>query len=159
MVKEANHSRVNRRRIGENKTLSLDIHCYQPTFLPMEIALSSLFSHFLLLQLYFLTDLTTGMLSGGEGLRCGDVVRSMAPCLNYLKNGGDPSPSCCDGVAKINDQAQTRDDRQQTCKCLQNASMHFSSRIDPSNAQALPSSCGLQLPYDMSLDTNCDGIN
>ncbi|WCJ27828.1 Non-specific lipid-transfer protein 12 [Euphorbia peplus] len=101
--------------------------------------------------------LIIGMLSGGEGLRCGDVVRSMAPCLNYLKNGGDPSPSCCDGVAKINDQAQTRDDRQQTCKCLQNASMHFSSRIDPSNAQALPSSCGLQLPYDMSLDTNCDG--
>ncbi|XP_065853449.1 non-specific lipid-transfer protein 1-like [Euphorbia lathyris] len=92
-----------------------------------------------------------------EGVTCGQVNSALAPCLNYLKSGGVPTTSCCSGVATIAGAAKTTADRQQACSCLKSAANGVGGII-PANAESLPSKCKVNIPYKISLTTNCNSI-
>ncbi|WCJ27829.1 Non-specific lipid-transfer protein [Euphorbia peplus] len=92
-----------------------------------------------------------------EAITCGQVNTALAPCLNYLKFGGVPTPVCCSGVATIAGSAKTTTDRQQACNCLKTAANSVAG-INPTNAEALPGKCKVNIPYKINLSTNCNGI-
>ncbi|KAJ0246310.1 Bifunctional inhibitor/plant lipid transfer protein/seed storage helical domain-containing protein [Hirschfeldia incana] len=87
-------------------------------------------------------------------ISCGTVASSLAPCAGYLSNGGAVPPPCCAGVKKLNGMAQTTPDRQQACKCLKAAA----KSINPSLASSLPGKCSVNIPYPISMSTNCDTV-
>ncbi|XP_052173613.1 non-specific lipid-transfer protein 1-like [Diospyros lotus] len=90
-------------------------------------------------------------------ISCGQVRSALAPCIGYLENGGEPTGSCCSGVAALNNAAQTTPDRQQACKCLQEAAASMPS-IKENFAAALPGKCGVSIPYNISSSTNCADV-
>ncbi|KAK3004482.1 hypothetical protein RJ639_020078 [Escallonia herrerae] len=47
------------------------------------------------------------MVKPGQAINCGQVDASLAPCLTYLRQGGNPPPQCCDGVRTITGMATT----------------------------------------------------
>ncbi|VVB17430.1 unnamed protein product [Arabis nemorensis] len=93
--------------------------------------------------------------SVNAAISCGTVASSLAPCANYLTNGGAVPGPCCEGVTKLNSMAQTTPDRQQACKCLQSAAKGISG-LNPSLASSLPGKCGVSIPYPISMSTNCE---
>ncbi|KAJ0962919.1 hypothetical protein J5N97_028041 [Dioscorea zingiberensis] len=91
-------------------------------------------------------------------IQCSDVVKYVTPCTSYLKSGsGSPSSACCSGVTKLNSAATSSADRKAACKCLVSAAQ----KIKPaaSAAKALPGSCGISLPYTISLNMDCSKVN
>lgn len=88
-------------------------------------------------------------------LNCGQVSKSIGPCINYLKTGGTVPSACCAGIRSLNSAAKTTVDRQSTCKCLQSAANSIKG-INPDLAAGLPGKCGVNVPYKISLSTNCD---
>ncbi|KDP21875.1 hypothetical protein JCGZ_00662 [Jatropha curcas] len=92
-----------------------------------------------------------------EAITCGQVSGALAPCINYLRTAGAkaPPPNCCNGVRSINSAAKSTPDRQQACQCLKQAAASVSGII-PTNAEALPGACSVNIPYKISLSTNCN---
>ncbi|KAE9603172.1 putative plant lipid transfer protein/Par allergen [Lupinus albus] len=88
---------------------------------------------------------------------CGQVVSFIAPCINYLMNGGAVPGECCNGVKKVVLLAQTTADKQTACNCLK-AQAAAISTFKNANAEALPAKCGVNLPYKISSSTNCNNI-
>ncbi|XP_052171926.1 non-specific lipid-transfer protein 1-like [Diospyros lotus] len=90
-------------------------------------------------------------------ISCGQVRSTLAPCISYLENGGAPTGKCCSGVAALNNAAKTTPDRQQACKCLQQAAVSIPA-IKENFAAALPGKCGVSIPYKISRSTNCAAV-
>ncbi|KAL6876435.1 hypothetical protein ACP4OV_013007 [Aristida adscensionis] len=93
-------------------------------------------------------------------IQCPDVLNDMDPCLNYLQAKDDnPSTECCAGVTTLAGDADTQAERRATCECLKSAYYQFNGVL--SRAQALPSECGISLPYPISPDVDCstDSLN
>ncbi|KDP22770.1 hypothetical protein JCGZ_00357 [Jatropha curcas] len=94
-----------------------------------------------------------------EAITCGQVTSALAPCITYLRTRGakTPPPNCCNGVRSINSAAKSTPDRQQACQCLKQAAGSVSGII-PGNAEALPGACKVNIPYKISLSTNCNNV-
>ncbi|KAI3829503.1 hypothetical protein L1987_03628 [Smallanthus sonchifolius] len=90
-------------------------------------------------------------------ITCGQVVSNLVPCLTYLRAGGKPSTGCCNGVKSLNKAASTSADRKIACGCLK-SSYNASPGIKPTNAANLPSSCGVNIPYKISPNTDCSKV-
>ncbi|CAL1378452.1 unnamed protein product [Linum trigynum] len=43
-----------------------------------------------------------------DTIACGQVANSLAPCVNYMKNGGAVPAGCCNGVKALNGAAKTK---------------------------------------------------
>ena len=88
---------------------------------------------------------------------CGQVVRSLMPCVSYVTNGGAAVPGpCCSGVKTLSGMAKTTEDRQGVCGCLKSAVNGFSySKKNADLAGGLPAKCGLNIPYKISPSTDC----
>lgn len=86
---------------------------------------------------------------------CGSITSALVPCISYLKGGPGPSSSCCGGVKRVNAAAATTPDRRAACNCLKNAAGSISG-LKAGNAAALPSKCGVNIPYKFSTSTNCN---
>ncbi|XP_059639577.1 non-specific lipid-transfer protein 1-like [Cornus florida] len=87
-------------------------------------------------------------------LSCGQVEGSMSNCLGYLKNGGTVSPACCGGVKSLLRMAKSTTDRQDACRCLQDAAKKIPG-INPGFASSLPGKCRVNIPYKISPSTDC----
>jgi hypothetical protein len=87
-------------------------------------------------------------------IQCSEVVQDLVPCLDYLQ-GDETSPSvaCCGGATALFGAADTREERQQTCRCLKTAYRRYD--IIVSAAEALPMACGLGLSYVITPDIDC----
>ncbi|EEF29523.1 non-specific lipid-transfer protein 1 [Ricinus communis] len=94
-----------------------------------------------------------------QAITCGQVASSLGPCLNYLKGAGGTAPSaaCCNGVRGINSAAKTTADRQTACQCLKSAANGIPG-LQPKLAESLPGNCNVNIPYKISLSTNCQSI-
>jgi len=88
-----------------------------------------------------------------HGISCSEVTTYMAPCLSYLRNGGEVPDSCCGGVRSILGAAGTTSEKQTVCNCLKEAANNFG--INDDYAQALPTFCGVTVSYKISRSTNC----
>lgn len=87
---------------------------------------------------------------------CGRVQITVAPCIGYLRGpgGGVPAP-CCNGVKSINNQAKTTPDRQGVCRCLKTTALSLPG-LNLATLAALPSKCGVNLPYKISPTIDCN---
>lgn len=88
-------------------------------------------------------------------LSCNTVTTNLAPCVDYLMSGGSVSSACCDGVNKLNAEAQTTTDRKTACNCMKSSYKSIPG-INANNAASLPGKCGVNIPYQISLSTNCN---
>ncbi|XP_027927361.1 non-specific lipid-transfer protein 1-like [Vigna unguiculata] len=90
---------------------------------------------------------------------CGSVQITVAPCVAYLTGpAGRPIPApCCNGVKRINDQAKSTPDRRSVCTCLKNTSLRIPGLNLPRLA-ALPTNCGVNLPYKISPNIDCNKV-
>ncbi|CAN4082587.1 unnamed protein product [Withania somnifera] len=93
----------------------------------------------------------------GEAISCGEVDASLAPCVPYLTQGGDPSGTCCDGVKKIVETTPTQQDRQGVCECVKAAAARYSN-LKQDAASNLPSRCGVTTAIPISPTTDCKSI-
>lgn len=91
---------------------------------------------------------------------CGQVVNNLTPCVSYIVYGGNTVPvQCCNGVRNLNGMAQTTPDRRAVCNCIKNAvsSSGFTySNFNLNLAAGLPKKCGVNIPYQISPNTNCN---
>lgn len=87
---------------------------------------------------------------------CGRVQITVAPCIGYLRGpgGGVPAP-CCNGVKSINNQAKTTPDRQGVCRCLKSTVLSLAG-LNLATLSALPSKCGINLPYKITPTIDCN---
>ncbi|VFQ79496.1 unnamed protein product [Cuscuta campestris] len=93
-----------------------------------------------------------------EAITCGQVASSLGPCLNYLKGAaGMPPPACCAGVKSLNSMAQTTPDRKTACTCLKSVAGSVNG-LNPQTAAGLPGKCGVNIPYAISMSTNCANV-
>ncbi|XP_057489785.1 non-specific lipid-transfer protein 1-like [Actinidia eriantha] len=88
---------------------------------------------------------------------CGMVASSVAPCLSYLRSGGQVPSACCDGVKGLYNAASSTADRQTACRCLKQASTTISG-INLVLAANLPKDCGVNIPYKISPSTDCTKV-
>ncbi|TKY63608.1 Non-specific lipid-transfer protein 1 [Spatholobus suberectus] len=89
-----------------------------------------------------------------QAITCGQVEGNLAPCIGFLQHGGPAPAGCCNGVKSILNAARTTADRRAICNCLKTAAGAVRG-LNPSNAQALPGKCGVNIPYKISTSTNC----
>ncbi|XP_009591276.1 non-specific lipid-transfer protein 1-like [Nicotiana tomentosiformis] len=98
------------------------------------------------------------MFEPGQALTCGQVDASLAPCIPYLTQGGDPSSACCSGVKSLKGLAQTIADKRAACNCVKAAANRYANLKDDA-AQALPTKCGVTMDIPVSRNVNCDIIS
>lgn len=93
-------------------------------------------------------------------MTCGQVVNNLSPCISYVMYGGVNVPAqCCNGIKNLYGQAQTKTDRQAICSCIKNAVSNSGfnySRSNLNNAANLPKKCGVNIPYQISPNTDCN---
>ncbi|KAF2287977.1 hypothetical protein P3X46_008003 [Hevea brasiliensis] len=90
-----------------------------------------------------------------QAITCGQVQSALVPCLSYLKTTGPTPPAtCCNGVRTINNAAKTTADRRTACQCLKSAAGSVKG-LNPTTVAGLPGKCGVNIPYKISLSTNC----
>ena len=87
---------------------------------------------------------------------CGRVQITVAPCIGYLRGpGGGVPAACCNGVRSINKEAKTTPDRQGVCRCLKTTALSLPG-LNLAPLAALPSKCGVNLPYKISPTIDCN---
>ncbi|KAL9255008.1 Non-specific lipid-transfer protein-like protein [Drosera capensis] len=92
-----------------------------------------------------------------DAITCNDVVRSLLPCLGYLRSGGAVPGSCCNGVRSLNSAARTTTDRQAACGCIKQAANAF--RLGYGYASSLPGKCDVSIPYQIGPNVDCSRLN
>ncbi|KAL5180722.1 Non-specific lipid-transfer protein 1 [Glycine soja] len=92
-----------------------------------------------------------------NAITCGEVARSLSPCINYLRSrrGGSPEAECCRGVTSLNRAASNTADRRTACNCLKSVAASISG-LNANNAASLPGRCRVRVPYRISTSTNCN---
>ncbi|CAA7025534.1 unnamed protein product [Microthlaspi erraticum] len=94
----------------------------------------------------------------GEAIQCSQVNMYLAPCLAYLRGGGNPSPQCCGGLNSLKAAAPGTPDRQAACQCLKTVATQIPG-ISDDNAKQLPTKCGVNLGVPFSKSVDCNTIN
>ncbi|XP_050383564.1 non-specific lipid-transfer protein 1-like [Argentina anserina] len=97
------------------------------------------------------------MVVAKAAMTCPQIRGGMVPCINYLSKGGSPSAACCTNLKNMVNSATTTIDRQDACKCLKEAAGALQG-INPTNAARLPSNCKVNIPYKISMSTNCASV-
>ncbi|XP_047051565.1 non-specific lipid-transfer protein 1-like [Lolium rigidum] len=87
-------------------------------------------------------------------INCGQVDSAVGPCLPFARGGAGPSTQCCNGVKSLHNQARSTFDRQTACNCLKGIAARFHD-LNLANAAAIPSRCGVSIPYTISPSIDC----
>ncbi|KAG5568127.1 hypothetical protein H5410_064857 [Solanum commersonii] len=88
-----------------------------------------------------------------EAMSCSQVSSSLAPCVPYLQGRG-PLGGCCVGVKSLYGAAKTPADRRTACTCIKTVANAVMG-LDTGRAAGLPSTCGVNIPYDISPSVDC----
>ncbi|KAL2337599.1 hypothetical protein Fmac_012045 [Flemingia macrophylla] len=90
---------------------------------------------------------------------CGQVVNNLTPCISYVVYGGATVPAqCCNGIRNLYGLAQTKPDRQAVCNCIKDSVRNSGftySNFNLNLAANLPQKCGVNIPYQISPNTDC----
>ncbi|KAL2500304.1 Non-specific lipid-transfer protein 6 [Forsythia ovata] len=90
-------------------------------------------------------------------ISCGTVANTLAPCLNYVLNGGVVPTDCCNGISSLYNTVETTPDRRAVCSCLKSVAGSASAATF-NNAASLPNKCGISIPYKLSPSIDCSKI-
>ncbi|KAJ4831064.1 hypothetical protein Tsubulata_043529, partial [Turnera subulata] len=92
-----------------------------------------------------------GLLGEEHGLLLlGGRVQGDAGRLGAVLHG------CCSGLSSLVVEANTTADRQQLCNCMTSSSS--SVNMHSGLAAALPSACGVSVPFNISANTDCASV-
>ncbi|KAI4356143.1 hypothetical protein L6164_000190 [Bauhinia variegata] len=90
---------------------------------------------------------------------CGQVVRYLMPCVSYVTNGGNVPAECCNGIRSLYGMAQTTQDRRSVCSCIKGAINGIPyTGTNIGLAASLPGKCGVNIPYQISPNTDCSKV-
>ncbi|KAL8224746.1 hypothetical protein R6Q57_017303 [Mikania cordata] len=89
-----------------------------------------------------------------SAVSCKLVVSSLTPCATYLIRGGQIPTKCCNGVKSLYADADTKQDRQMACKCMEQAAKLVPG-IKIKYAGELPEKCDVHIPYKITPTFNC----
>ncbi|GMH10020.1 hypothetical protein Nepgr_011861 [Nepenthes gracilis] len=93
-------------------------------------------------------------------ISCSQVLGYLRPCIGYVTGsvpGKVPPAVCCTGIKSLNSAAKVTPDRQAVCRCLKQLANGFGS--GPVNrAGAVPGKCGVNIPFKISLSTDCSKV-
>ncbi|KAM0882700.1 hypothetical protein ACQ4PT_032122 [Festuca glaucescens] len=89
-------------------------------------------------------------------LSCSTVYNTLMPCLGYVQSGGAVPQACCAGIKNLVSRAGSTPDRRAACSCLKNIAAGAAGGPYLSRAAGLPGRCGVQLPFKISPDVNCN---
>ncbi|KAK1428066.1 hypothetical protein QVD17_16893 [Tagetes erecta] len=92
-----------------------------------------------------------------EAVTCGQVTGAIAPCLGYLRNGGNPPKICCDGLKSGLKSYGSPADLKAICICLKSSSSSYRG-VSGIYAAMLPGKCDINVPYKISPSTDCNRI-
>uniref|UniRef100_A0ACD5Y483 Uncharacterized protein n=1 Tax=Avena sativa TaxID=4498 RepID=A0ACD5Y483_AVESA len=90
-------------------------------------------------------------------MNCGQVDTMVRPCLPFARGGPGPSRQCCAGVRNLHIQARSTADRQTACRCLKAVAAGIAG-LNLGNAAAIPSRCGVRIPYTISPSIDCSRV-
>lgn len=102
----------------------------------------------LTVMVVLLSPATEGVVS------CPQLQGYLQSCLGYLR-GGPLTKPCCSGVLSVAATARNVADRRAACRCLVAAAQNLRGVIDMGNASRLPGKCGVNIPFQISPNTNC----
>ncbi|KAM7266870.1 hypothetical protein ACFE04_009036 [Oxalis oulophora] len=109
------------------------------------------------ISLLFISMVITSPLAQ-SAISCSQVAAAVAPCVNYCIVGGPTVPvSCCRGLGGLLNEAKTRPDIQQTCRCMKSIASNFPA-VKEENAAQIPPKCGIKSPFKISLSTDCNRV-
>ncbi|XVE74100.1 hypothetical protein DITRI_Ditri11bG0172200 [Diplodiscus trichospermus] len=92
---------------------------------------------------------------GEAAVSCDQVNECLASCIPYLTSGaGNPTAQCCGGVGRLQNIAQTTEDKQAACNCVKQAAARFPT-IKEDAASSLPAKCNVHVNIPISKNTNC----
>ncbi|EPS73762.1 non-specific lipid-transfer protein, partial [Genlisea aurea] len=94
-------------------------------------------------------------------ITCSQATNALTPCFIFVMYGGYPSGQCCNGVQGIYRSATTTTDRRGVCNCLKQVAASAAASVGPvvlNRAQALPRQCGVNIPYPISPNINCNTV-
>ncbi|KAM6574027.1 hypothetical protein CsatA_022354 [Cannabis sativa] len=77
-----------------------------------------------------------------HAITCSQVSSNLAPCLDYLRNGGTVPDACCNNIKSLSNAARTPADHQVVCNCLSKVA-RGSKGFMGYNASGLPGKCGV----------------
>ena len=109
------------------------------------------------LTVTFLYAVIGGGVTTEAVVSCNQVITNLRPCVSYVTGGGYPSSNCCSGVKQLSTAARTTPDRQAVCRCLKslvNGVKYNGQNV--ANAAALPTKCGVTLPYSINPNVDCN---
>ncbi|KQJ89448.1 non-specific lipid-transfer protein 4.1 [Brachypodium distachyon] len=113
-------------------------------------------------QLVLLAAMAALLLSAfvtDAAISCGQVNSAVGPCLSYARGtGASPSAACCNGVKSLAAAAKSSADKKAACACLKSAAGRMSG-LNAGNAAAIPSKCGVSIPYTISPSVDCSRVN
>ncbi|GER44293.1 non-specific lipid-transfer protein [Striga asiatica] len=89
-------------------------------------------------------------------ITCDFVLRSMSPCLGYLRGGGFVPPACCAGGRSLFNAAATTPDLQAGCRCIKTLVPNVGA--NPVYVNSLPGICGIRIPYKYSPSLDCSKV-
>ncbi|KAK3118234.1 hypothetical protein QOZ80_9BG0696050 [Eleusine coracana subsp. coracana] len=93
-----------------------------------------------------------------NAVTCGQVVNMLAPCVRYAMGGVQTPPgTCCDGVRSLSAAARSTADRQSTCNCLKQQTSGMGG-LKPNLIAGIPAKCNVNVPYAISLSTDCSKV-
>ncbi|GAB4828398.1 hypothetical protein Ancab_035396 [Ancistrocladus abbreviatus] len=81
------------------------------------------------------------------------VVKTVLPCMNYMRNGGLIPATCCDGLQSSNNAAKTTPHRRTACACLVQAGK--AAGVNFAYVDQLPGKCGISLGYKITPNFDC----
>jgi hypothetical protein len=87
-------------------------------------------------------------------ITCGQVTTAVRPCLPFIRGGPGPSGQCFGGVRNLHSQARSTADRRTACSCLKSVAASMRG-LNLANAAAIPSKCGVKIPYTISPNIDC----
>ncbi|KAF8402489.1 hypothetical protein HHK36_010577 [Tetracentron sinense] len=87
-------------------------------------------------------------------IQCPQAVRSVSPCMQFLRMGGNLRPRCCTSLKSLNVAARTKQDRQSVCRCFKSGLRRHSGLSVP-RINSLPAKCGINVHYNFGPSFNC----
>ncbi|KAI3983235.1 hypothetical protein MKX01_020494 [Papaver californicum] len=89
-------------------------------------------------------------------ITCTQVVQSLGPCATYITGSvPQPAPACCTGITTLRGMATTTPDKRFACNCVKTATAS-NPNIRDDAVSSLPGKCGVQLPYAISRNFDCN---
>ncbi|CAA0830590.1 Non-specific lipid-transfer protein 4 [Striga hermonthica] len=89
-------------------------------------------------------------------ITCDFVLRSLSPCLGYLRRGGSVPPACCAGGRSLFNAVATTPDLQAGCRCVKILVPNVGA--NPVYVNSLPGICGIKIPYKYSPSLDCSKV-